>query len=164
MHPCTTVDTDYFNRAPFLFRATVYIKASPEAIFTCFEDEHSWPQWAPPIQKVEWTSEKPYGTGTTRRVSMSGKLVGDEVFIAWDYPHRMAFCFTHSSQKLIDSFAEDYQVTPQADGTTEVVWTMGMTPRGIGRFTLGLSAPLMRFGLQWMLNRFKKHVEKRFPA
>ncbi|HEY9033515.1 MAG TPA: SRPBCC family protein [Pseudomonadales bacterium] len=164
MYPCTRVGIDYFDNAPSLFRAVVEIKATPAQIFSCFEDADSWPQWAPPIQKVEWTSEKPYDVGTTRRVSMTGRLVGDEVFIAWDYPQRMAFCFTHSSQGLIDSFAEDYQVTPLDNGLTRVQWTMGMTPKGIGRLTMKLSGPMMRFGLQWMLNRFKKHVEQRFPG
>ena len=34
-----------------------------------------------PIQKVEWTSPKPYGVGTTRSVHMMGDMVGYEEFI-----------------------------------------------------------------------------------
>jgi hypothetical protein len=140
----------------------VEIAASPEQIFASFENAVDWTIWAPPIQHVEWTSPKPFGLGTTRRVSMSGGLVGDEVFIAWNYPHRMAFCFTHASQSLIESFAEDYQLTVLPNGNTQVVWTMCMTPKGIGKFTMFLFSPFMAFGNQWMFNRFKKHVEKTY--
>lgn len=98
MHECQLVDMAYFDCAPHSYRAAVEIAASAEQIFSCFEDEHSWPAWAMPIKKVDWTCAKPYAIGSTRRVAMMGGLIGDEVFIAWDYPKRMAFCFTHSSQ------------------------------------------------------------------
>lgn len=162
MYKCKEVSVEYFSTAPCVYRATVEVAASPEQIFSSFEDAADWPKWAPPIQHVEWTSPKPFGLGTTRRVSMSGGLIGDEVFIAWDYPKRMAFCFTHSSQSLIDSFAEDYQLTVLPNGKTQVVWTMGMTPKGIGKLSMAIFGPLMGWANQWMFNRFKKHVEKRF--
>lgn len=165
MYPCDEVDSTYFRHAPCCYTAVVEVSATPEQVFACFEDETSWPQWAMPITGVEWTSAKPYGLGTTRRVTMmKGGLVGDEVFIAWDYPKHMAFCFTHSSQKLVGSFAEDYQVSVLPNGKTRVQWTMGMTPKGFGKFSMAVSGPFMQPALQWMLNSFKKHVEQRFPV
>lgn len=164
MHESQIVGMEYFQQAPHSYTAVVEVDATPEQIFTSFEDENAWPDWALPITKVEWTSPKPFGLGTTRRVSMMGGLVGDEVFIAWDYPKRMAFCFTHSSQKLVGSFAEDYIVEPLPNGKTRVQWNMAMTPNGFGKFTMALSRPFMSWGLQWMFNRFKKHVEARVKA
>lgn len=164
MHPCEVVGLDYFSKAPCLYKAVVEINATPEQIFACFEDENSWPEWALPITKVDWLSPKPYGLGTTRRVTMlKGGLVGDEVFIGWDYPKHMAFCFTDCSQTLIGAFGEDYQVTPLDNGKTRVQWTMAMTPKGFGKFSLFVSGPFMQPSLQWMLGSFKKHVEKRYP-
>lgn len=161
MYPCKIVDSSYFSTAPYAFSATVVINATPEDVFDAFEDENSWPTWAMPIQSVEWTSPKPYGLGTTRRVAMSGGLVGDEVFISWDYPKKMAFCFTHSSSSLTESFAEDYEVRDLGNGQVEVTWTMAMTPKGIGKLTMFLSKPFMGMGLKWMFGSFKKHVEER---
>jgi hypothetical protein len=161
MHECEVVDASYAANAPVSIVAEVDIKATPEQIFEAFEDADAWPVWALPITNVEWTSPKPYGLGTTRTVTMTG-IVGDEVFIAWDYPKNMAFCFTHCSQTLIKSFAEDYIVTDLGNGLTRVKWTMGMTPQGFGKFTMFLFKPFMGFGNQWMFNQFKKYVEKRF--
>ena len=90
---------------------------------------------------------------------MSGGMVGDEVFIAWDYPKRMAFCFTACSKSMTESFAEDYIVTPLANGKTRVQWTMAMEVKGVGNVTMPLFSPVMSLGLKWMLKRFKKLVE-----
>jgi uncharacterized protein YndB with AHSA1/START domain len=160
MHKCKEVDMSYFDTAKNSYKAIVEIAATPEQIFACFEDADAWPAWAPPITNVEWTSPKPFGLGTTRTVSMIAGLVGKEVFIAWDYPKRMAFCFTHSSQGLVESFGEDYVVTPLGNGKTQVVWTMAMTAKGFGNVTMGLFGPFMRMANQWMFNRFKKYVEQ----
>jgi hypothetical protein len=160
MYECKKVDISYFNTAKNRFKAVVEIDSTPEKIFACFEDADSWKKWAPPITDVKWTSPKPFGMGTTRTVSMIAGLVGDEVFIAWDYPKRMAFCFTHCSHKMVESFAEDYLVTPLDNGKTRLEWTMGITNKGIGNITIVLFSPFMRMANQWMLERFKKYVEK----
>jgi hypothetical protein len=55
-----------------VFKAEEIIKARPEVIFDVLEDPLSWTVWAFPIQKVEWTSPKPFGIGTTRSVHMMG--------------------------------------------------------------------------------------------
>ncbi|CAA0125190.1 putative protein [BD1-7 clade bacterium] len=162
MHKCIEVDMSYFETAKNRYQAVVEVDATPEQVFACFEDAEAWPKWAPPITNVEWTSPKPFGLGTTRTVSMIAGLVGDEVFIDWDYPKRMAFCFTHSSQSLVESFGEDYVVTPLPNGKTQVVWTMAMTAKGFGNVTMTLFGPFMRMGNQWMFNRFKKHLEANY--
>ena len=164
MHKCTEVDMGYFDSAKNCYKAVIEVDATPEQVFACFENANAWTVWAPPITHVEWTSPKPFKLGTTRTVSMIAGLVGKETFIAWDYPQRMAFCFTHSSQGLIESFAEDYQLRVLDNGKTEVIWTMAMTAKGFGNVTMGLFSPFMRMGNQWMFNRFKKLVEKEYAA
>ena len=161
MNSCVEVDANYVNIAPKVFTALVEVNATPEQVFEVFEDADAWPAWAMPIKKVTWTSEKPYGVGTTRTVEMIG-MTGDEVFIAWDYPRHMAFCFTHCTETLIASFAEDYIVKDLGNGKTSVQWTMAMTPQGFGKLTMALFGPFMGMGLQWMLNGFKKYTNQRF--
>lgn len=159
MYECKIVDLTFLESARNRYKAEVEIEATPEQIFESFENADDWPRWATPIQNVEWTSPKPFGIGTTRTVSMSGGMIGDEVFIAWDYPKRMAFCFTACSKSMTESFAEDYVVTPLGNGKTRVTWIMAMEVRGVGRVTLPIFSPIMKIANQWMLGRFKKLVE-----
>ncbi len=161
MYSCVEVDKHYAATTKKSYQASVEVNATPEQVFEVFEDADAWPAWALPIKRVEWTSPRPYGLGTTRTVEMIG-LVGDETFIAWEYPKHMAFCFTQMSETLIESFAEDYIVTPLGNGKTRVQWTMAMTPRSYGKLTMALFGPFMGFSLQFMLNGFKKYTDKRF--
>ncbi len=119
---------------------------------------------APPIRRVEWTSPKPFGVGTTRTVYMAGGLVGDEEFIAWEPGRRMAFRFDAISRKQVDAFVEDYRVEDLGSEVCRVSWTMALAPLGPGKIAMPLAAPLMRVGLQWMLGRFARHVESRARA
>lgn len=164
MYECEQVGVEFFETAAHLFKAQEIIAATPEQIFEIFEDAHSWTVWAAPIQKVEWTSPTPFDVGTTRTVSMSGGLVGEEVFIAWERGKRMAFCFTAMSQDSISSFAEDYQVTDLGDGTCRVEWTMAMAPKGISKYVLRLFGPVMGFANRRMFKAFKKYVEAQTVA
>ncbi|ROS01734.1 polyketide cyclase/dehydrase/lipid transport protein [Sinobacterium caligoides] len=151
--PCTPVGTDFINTARHVYKAEVIIKASPSRIFDYLEDAHSWTVWADPIERVEWTSAKPFGIGTTRTVYMQGGMVGWETFIAWDRGRHMAFCFTDMSRNMAEKFAEDYKVIDMGDGRCHVTWTMAIEPKGASRFILPLFGPLMG-----MMNRrwFKK--------
>jgi uncharacterized protein YndB with AHSA1/START domain len=159
MHQCQRVDIGFLDTASARFEATVDIAATPEQIFDAFEDAHAWTVWALPITKVEWTSPKPFGVGTTRTVTMTGGMVGEEEFIAWDRGKRMAFCFTGCSVGTVNAFAEDYHVTRLDDGRCRVRWIMAMESAGVSRLMMPLTAPLMRVGLRWMLRRFKAYVE-----
>lgn len=161
---CKPVGMDYFETAPYVFRAEQIIRATPEQIFNAFEDADAWTRWAPPIQKVEWTSPKPFGLGTTRTVYMSGGMTGWETFIAWDYGKRMAFCFTHASMDATESFGEDYTVDDLGDGSCKVVWTMAMTPVGPSAKVFPLTKYVMALANKWMFSRFRKLVEREFTS
>lgn len=164
MIPCKTVDLSFFQTAPARFSASVVVKATPQQIFEVFEDAHAWTVWADPIQKVAWTSPKPYGLGTTRTVSMSGGMVGDEVFIAWEPYTRMAFCFTAASMKNVESFAENYDVEDLGGGEVRVTWTMAMSAQGINRWFLKTFGFVMNAMLRKFMRQFKNYVEQRYTG
>ncbi len=161
---CCTVDMNFFDECKHCFEATVDVNASAAAIFDCFEDAEAWPKWAGPIQRVEWTSPKPFGVGTTRNVHMSGDLVGYEVFIAWERGERMAFCFTHASSSVIVAFAEDYQVTPLPEGGCRVTWRMAMENKGVSALLMPVTGVFMRMMLKRWLKNFKKLVESEYTG
>jgi uncharacterized protein YndB with AHSA1/START domain len=160
MYECRPVDISFVDTAAHRFESVVEINATPEKIFDAFEDADAWPVWALPITNVEWTSPKPFHVGTTRTVTMIGNMVGEEEFIAWERGKRMAFRFNRASSNTTKAFAEDYRVEQLDPGRCRVTWIMAIEPGGAGKATMPLAAPLMRFGLQWMLGRFKRYVEK----
>jgi hypothetical protein len=68
---CRPVDASFFDTAPMRFKNVVELNASPAKVFAIFEDGESWPQWFRAIRKVAWTSNKPYGVGTTHGLRRS---------------------------------------------------------------------------------------------
>ena len=159
MNACKKISLDFFDHAPSRNEATVTVEASSEKIFDVFEDARAWPLWALPIQRVDWTSPKPFGIGTTRTVTMMGGVVGEEEFCAWERGKRMAFYFTRTSLPDVAAFGEDYHVKDLGDGRCEVKWVMAMDPTGTNKRLLPFTTPLMGFGLRFMLRRFGKYVE-----
>jgi len=161
MTPCRAVGLEFFDLAPHRFVAEEIVTATPAQIFDVFEDPESWTVWALPIQKVEWTSPKPYGVGTTRTVSMIGGLAVVERFIAWERGTRMAFCVESSTSGTLESFAEDYHVTELGDGRCRVRWIVGLAPKGAGKIGLSLFGWALGVGLRTMFGRFRTYVEQR---
>ena len=157
---CTQVGVEFLEQTPNVFVAEEIIQATPEQVFEVFEDAHSWTVWAMPIQKVEWTSPKPFGVGTTRTVSMMGGMDGYEEFIAWEPSKRMAFTFIGCSKDSTEKFLEDYRVTDLGDGSCRVEWHMAMEPRGASRHMMWLTRPLMRLANRSMFKKFRKFTEE----
>ena len=107
------------------------IKKPAAAVFASFEDGAAWKEWL--NLDVEWTSEKPFGVGTTRTVIANGQKI-EETFLIWDEPKQMAFRFERGSLPLA-AFAEDYTLTPLNDSSCELAWTYAYEWEGpLGRF------------------------------
>ena len=156
---CTPVGLDFLQQTNNVFRAEEVVRASPAAIFEVFEDAHAWTVWAMPIQKVEWTSPRPFGVGTTRSVHMLGGMIGHEEFIAWEPGKRMAFTFVGCNKEATEKFLEDYRVTDLGDGRCRVEWYMAMETRGFSRHMMWLTRPLMRFANRRMFRKFREYTE-----
>lgn len=159
MNECRRIEPDFFDQAPARYEATIQVRATPEKIFSIFEDADAWTRWALPITKVEWTSPPPFHVGTTRTVTMTGGIVGEEEFCAWERGTHMAFYFTRTNLPNVAAFGEDYRVRDLGNGRCEVTWVMAMDPTGLSRTLMPLTAPLMRVGLRFMLGRFGRYVE-----
>jgi carbon monoxide dehydrogenase subunit G len=164
MFPCERVDVDFVDKAPFRFVSTVDLAITPEQVFEVLADAESWPQWAPVITKVTWTSPEPFGVGTTRTVNMRGGIVGDEEFLAWEPYSHMAFRFNEASTKSIAAFAEDYRVVPTPGGC-HLTWVMAMKPNGVAaRLGLSLGRPVMARMFQKFLYNLRSYTDKRYAS
>jgi len=124
---CQTVDLAYLDSALYRIENQVIVNASPGQVFKVFEDENSWPEWVEAINKVEWTSPKPFGVGTTRTVILKA-VTADEKFIAWDPGKRFTFYFTATSVPFAHKFCEDYQLEPVDKGKTKLTHVVAFQP------------------------------------
>ena len=159
-YECIPVGLEFLEETKNVFRSEQIVKATPEQIFDVFEDEEAWTVWAFPIQRVEWTSPKPFGVGTTRSVYMMGELKVYEEFVAWERGKRMAFTFVGASKDNPERFLEDYRVTDLGNGTCRVEWYMGMEKRGGVTWRDTFTRPIMTMVNRHMFRKFKRYTEE----
>ena len=151
MPACQSVDMNFLESAPVKIVNSVDISATPEQIFSVFEDENSWPQWFTGIVDVEWTSPKPFGVGTTRTVNL-GAMKVYENFIHWEDNQRFAFYFTKTSLPFVKALLEDYRLEALDSTTTRFTHTVAYEPA----FLLSLLGPIGKAALN---RNFKKATE-----
>jgi uncharacterized protein YndB with AHSA1/START domain len=126
--PCHPVDSSFFDTAPMRFKHAVELDARPADVFAIFEDGDSWPRWFQAIHKVVWTSNKPYGVGTTRTVWLTSAAI-DEHFFRWEPGRRFSFYLTGQSVPLVHALAEDYLLEEHAPGKTRFTYSVAIEPR-----------------------------------
>lgn len=87
------------------------------------------------IDRITWTSERPFGVGTTREVvALRGLNVFQERYFRWEEGRRKSFMVVKASAPLAKAFAEDYLVEPSADGAScTFTWTVAFEPSAVGR-------------------------------
>ena len=115
------------------------LASRPADVFAIFEDGESWPRWFPGIRKVVWTSNKPYGVGTTRTVWVTGASV-DEHFFRWERDRRFSFYLTGQSIPLTHALAEDYLLEEVAPSKTRFTYSVAIEPR----LALRMGGPIAR--------------------
>jgi hypothetical protein len=81
---CRPVDLHFIESAPLRFVSEVEIDAPLKHVFKVLEDMESWSRFVRDAVKVEWTSPKPFGVGSTRTVILKG-MTSPEQFIARYY-------------------------------------------------------------------------------
>lgn len=125
---CHPVDDSFFDTAPMRFRHQVDLDATAAKVFAIFDDENSWPKWFKAIRKVEWTSPRPHGVGSTRNVTLAAATVFEH-FYCWEPDRRFAFYLTGASMPLAHALAEDYLLEEIAPGKTRFTYRVGIEPR-----------------------------------
>ena len=142
-HQYRVVDSSFLDTAPIRGALRQRIPASAAATFRSFEDADAWPLWLDPVTKIEWTSPQPFGVGTTRDITIRGRVVS-ETFYTWDDGTRMSFYFASGQLPLFAAFAEDYELVPVGTYECELVWRYGF--ECVGAFKLVQS--LIGFGFE----------------
>lgn len=153
MREMKAVDADYARTGPGTTTLKQAFDKPAASVFASFEDGAAWKEWLG--LDVDWTSEKPFGVGTTRTVVANGQTI-DEQFTVWEEPQRIAFYFVRSSLPLA-AFAEDYTLTPTGPNSCELAWSFAYE---WGGFLPGIIGPL--FGL--VFARMGRNSLKKFAA
>jgi hypothetical protein len=126
---CRAVGPEYFESAPWRFVNQAELDAPPERAFAAFEDAESWPRWFAGIRRVDWTSPKPFGVGTTRTVTLSSATVFEH-FFRWEPGRRFSFHLTahRAPLPLFRALAEDYLLEPLDGGRTRFTYSVALEP------------------------------------
>ena len=152
-----------FDKAQEKFVTMVNIPCSSQDLFSIFEDAETWPKWVAGISKVEWTSEKPFGKGTTRTVFFWGGMEVYEVFGQWESATSMAFTFTGITQPVWACFGELYEIKEQGTNACQLTWTVAYTPRDVFAKIHFLVRPIMSLAFRLYMNRLKSFAKTYLP-
>jgi hypothetical protein len=106
------------------------------------------------IHKVVWTSNKPYGVGTTRTVWLA-LVTADEYFFRWEQNRRFSFYLTGHSMPFFHAFAEDYLLEEVAPGRTQFLQRGDRAPLD-GQDRRPDCTNILRFAVQERLQRSAK--------
>ncbi len=120
------VDAEYATNGPNTATLCQKIEAPAADVFRCLADGPAWKEWLG--IDVEWTSEPPFGVGTTRTVTANRQVI-EEYFLVWEDGRRFAFRFDRATLPL-SAFAEDYLVVELSDRSCELRWSYAFEWRG----------------------------------
>jgi hypothetical protein len=149
------VDETYFERAPQRFVRTWSVAQPAEEVWGELVGDKAL-HWERGL-RLQWTSPRPFGVGTTRQAKlMGGTITLDEHFFIWEEGRHCAFYATKTNVPAFKSYAEDYVVEPEAADRCGFTWRIAITPSTLGR----LSAPVNRL----MANRTFRDTGRYFNA
>ena len=161
MHPLEPAGEDLLRRAKAHSVAEREIPVPAEHLFAILEDGATWRRFFPVIRKVEWTSPRPFGEGTTRTVTVVGGVRLDEVFWAWKPGSRMGFAITAAGNRAIKGLVELYDLLPLDEQRCKLRWEMGMELNGrISIAERSMPSSLLRTQT-WCMKRLERLAVRR---
>jgi hypothetical protein len=127
------VGEEFFDTAPMRLEETFEI-ARPAAEVWAELTEDNPLSWCRILQRIEWTSPRPFGVGTTRTArALRGALVINEEFFRWEEGRRKSFYVLEGSMPMFESLAEDYLVESTSDTSCAFTWTIAVKPKAAAR-------------------------------
>jgi hypothetical protein len=127
------VDESFFDDAPERLVEIFNVDRPAAEVWDELTGEHPL-YWCKILgDGISWTSERPFGVGTTRTVkSLKGLNVFKEHFFIWEEGRRQSFYVLETSAPLFKKFAEDYVVEPVTENSCKFTWTIAYAPTVMG--------------------------------
>jgi hypothetical protein len=119
LQPC---DVDFYAQAPLRYVGTFDAPRAADAVWAELTRDGTL-DWCRALSPVQWTSGRPFGVGTTRRLRALGALVLDEQYFEWIDGERKSFYVARASLPLFRRFAECYVVEPLGPDRSRFTWT-----------------------------------------
>lgn len=136
------VTETFFDTATHVHSYPVELPVPPERVWESLTSDGALADWGLGLARLEWTSPRPFGVGTTREVVLPlHAMAVKEKFFRWDEGHRKSFYGTHANRPLLRSFAEDYLVEETATGS-RFTWTIAVEPKPNTRLLLKATDPV----------------------
>ncbi|WP_445149306.1 SRPBCC family protein [Baekduia sp. Peel2402] len=127
------VDERFLEEAPVRLVAAFAISRPAASVWADLTGDNPL-SWCRILDRVTWTSERPFGVGTTREVvALKGLNVFHERFFRWEEGRRKSFTVQKASAPLAKAFAEDYLVEPSGDASCTFTWTVAYEPSTVGK-------------------------------
>jgi Polyketide cyclase / dehydrase and lipid transport len=121
-------DFSTFTEATQLYRFPAKFAAPPERVWQSLVSDASVQAWGLGVQRLTWTSARPFGVGTKREVVLPLRsMTVREEFFRWDEGKGYSFFVTEANRPGLRSFAENYEMEPDGDGTL-FTWTIAIEP------------------------------------
>lgn len=156
MRTMTPMNLSDFDSGPFRHQLSVRIDASREAVFAELADPARWLTWFPLMHEAAWVTPQVAMVGAEREVALYVFGRFRERMIAWEPNLRFAFTMTASTSPLASQMAEDNRLTSNADGTTQLDYTVAFTPTAIGK----LAFPALRLVMTALVLRACRNLER----
>jgi len=137
-------DHSTFTEATHAYRYPARFAAPPERVWASLTSDESVKAWGLGVRSLTWTSPRPFGVGTTREVVLpGGAMTLREEFFRWDEGQGYSFYVTETNRPGWRSFAENYELAPDGDGTL-FTWTIALEPKGKLAPAMRLLAPVSK--------------------
>jgi len=138
-----------------IINESISISRNPESIWNFWMDVSNDIKWRDGITKAEWTSQPPYGLGSTGEHTQ--KNTGAMNWEVTRFEDGSSFEFMHTAGVLKGSIAF-FQVEPENKGSRVTV-QMRMSGPFIMRFMLFFMGSMMRKGVRGDLQKLKDLME-----
>jgi hypothetical protein len=146
------VDESFFETAPQRLIGTFDISRSASEVWGELVTDHPL-SWCRVLGNgIEWTSDRPFGLGTTRTAKvLKGLGEAHEYYFRWEEGRRHSFYVLESSMPIYKRLAEDYLVEPTGENSCRFTWTIAWEPTLIGK------GPASRWILGTVMSDTRKH-------
>jgi hypothetical protein len=126
-HPLLETGDEFLDAAPFRFVNTVNLPVPPERVWAALTADDTLVSWSPLVTRLQWTTARPFGVGTSREVTLLWVLTSRERYFRWNQGRRKTFAAVAVSIPGLRRLAEDYVVEPTPAGS-RLVWTLAIEP------------------------------------
>ncbi|MFO0760079.1 MAG: SRPBCC family protein [Byssovorax sp.] len=121
-------DLDFIESSPYVLENEGVIDASPARVFEIFAYGEAQIQWFKDFVECRWTTEAPYGVGSTREIELK-MLTVKERFLVWDPGERLTFTIYATTMPLMTAMMEDIRFDEMDGGRqTRFRWRVHYRP------------------------------------